>query len=274
LKNLFFILLVIFGFTACSTKSAINTDQTAIIKQTEDNKVLIKASSDDFNEDFGEEFEGEFLKVKEVFDPLSGYNRVMTTFNDKVFIYVLNPTAKGYAYILPQTVRSGVSNFFNNLMFPLRFVNNLLQLKFENSVEELGRFLINTTFGLAGFMDPAKTEFGWEQHDEDFGQTLGFYGVGEGFHVVLPFLGPSNLRDMVGFAADSYVSALSTTGSSDLQYKIPNNMTQSVAITAADIVNSTSLRLGLYESLKKDAFDLYPYFRDLYNQRRNTLIKE
>lgn len=270
MKNLFFVFIILLGFTACSSKNNIDKKNHSILEK----KVEEKASNDEFNEDFGDDFDGGYAKVEEVFDPLSGYNRIMTTFNDKVFIYALNPTAKGYAYVLPKTVRSGISNFFDNLMFPLRFVNNLLQLKFENSVEELGRFLINTTFGLAGFMDPAKTEFDWKQHDEDFGQTLGFYGVGEGFHVVLPFLGPSNLRDMVGLVADSYINPISTTGSSDIQYKIPNNETQSLAIRATGIVNGTSLRLGLYESLKKDSYDLYPYFRDLYNQRRNTLIKE
>jgi phospholipid-binding lipoprotein MlaA len=272
------VFIVIFGFTACSTKNAVTTENAVVLKQTVSQKTKVisqEVLEENFDEDFGEDFEEETKQEEiDIFDPLSGYNRIMTTFNDKVFIYALNPTAKGYAYILPKTVRSGVSNFFNNLLFPLRFTNNLLQLKFQNSAEELGRFLINTTFGLAGFMDPAKTEFGWQQHDEDFGQTLGFYGVGEGFHIVLPFLGPSNLRDIVGLAADSYVSPLSNTGSSDIAYKIPNTQVQSFAITASDTINSTSLRIGLYESLKKDAFDLYPYFRDLYNQRRNTLIKE
>lgn len=274
MKNLFFVLIVIFGFTACSTKNVVDTKSITIKKDDVLKNTTQSTSKKQIDDDFSDGFDEDFAKVKEVFDPLSGYNRVMTTFNDKVFIYVLNPTAKGYAYILPQTVRSGVSNFFNNLLFPLRFTNNLLQLKFQNSLEELGRFLLNTTFGLAGFMDPAKTEYGWQAHDEDFGQTLGFYGVGEGFHIVLPFLGPSNLRDLVGLAADSYVSPLSNTGASDIRYKIPNNLTQSLAITAGETINATSLRLGLYESLKKDAFDLYPYFRDLYNQRRNTLIKE
>ncbi|MAD41699.1 MAG: ABC transporter [Arcobacter sp.] len=274
MKNLFFVLIVVFGFTACSSKNNINKQTPSTLEKKVETKTSKETSDDEFNEDFGDDFDGGYAKVEEVFDPLSGYNRIMTTFNDKVFIYALNPTAKGYAYVLPKTVRSGISNFFDNLMFPLRFVNNVLQFKFQNSAEELGRFLINTTFGLAGFMDPAKTEFGWEQHDEDFGQTLGFYGVGEGFHVVLPFLGPSNLRDMVGLVADSYTSPLSNTGSSDLRYKIPDTQTQSLAIRATSVVNGTSLRLGLYESLKKDAFDLYPYFRDLYNQRRNTLIKE
>ena len=101
-------------------------------------------------------------------------------------------------------------------------------------------------------MNPAEKYFNLERKPEDFGQTLGYYGVGEGFHVVLPFLGPSNLRDMVGLVADSYTSPLSNTGSSDLRYKIPDTQTQSLAIRATSVVNGTSLRLGLYESLKKD----------------------
>ena len=274
MKNLLLVFILLFGFAACSSKNSIDKQKPIIVEEKLVNESSEEDINDEFNEDFGDEFDGDYEKAEEIFDPLSGYNRVMTTFNDKVFIYALNPTAKGYAYVLPKTVRSGVSNFFNNLMFPLRFINNLLQFKFQNSVEELGRFLINTTFGLAGFMDPAKTELGWKQHNEDFGQTLGFYGVGEGFHVVIPFLGPSNLRDIVGLAADSYTSPLSTTGASDIKYKIPDTQIQSLAITTAGTVNATSLRLGLYESIKKDSYDLYPYLRDLYNQRRNTLIKE
>ena len=123
-------------------------------------------------------------------------------------------------------------------------------------------------------MDPATKELNMKTHDEDFGQTLGFYGVGEGFPIVLPFLGPSNLRDTVGLVADSYVNPLSTTGDSDLRYKIPNNMGQQIAIQTFDAVNSTSLKLGQYESLKKDALDLYPFLRDIYSQARKKQIEE
>ena len=225
--------------------------------------------------DFAQSFDLEYNKNKiEVFDPLSGYNRLMTTFNDKIYMNVLDPAARGYEFIVPQTVRIGFDNFFKNLMFPVRFANNLLQLKFQNSAEELGRFVINTVWGLAGFMDVAKSELGWEAHNEDFGQTLGFYGVGDGFHVVLPFLGPSNLRDIVGIGADSYVSVLSTTGSSDLNYKIPDTFLQQMGIATFSIVNSTSLRLGQYESIKKDALDLYPFLRDVYTQARKKQIEE
>ena len=227
------------------------------------------------NDNFDEEFNSEFsTKKEEIFDPLSGYNRLMTSFNDKVFINVLNPVAEGYAYITPETMRIGINNFFENILFPVRFSNNLLQLKFKNSSEELGRFLVNTLWGLGGFMDPATKELNMKAHKEDFGQTLGFYGVGEGFPIVLPFLGPSNVRDIVGLAADSYVNPLTVTGDSDLRYKIPNTFLEQVGIQTFDVINSTSLTLGEYESLRKDALDLYPFLRDIYSQARKKQIEE
>ena len=227
------------------------------------------------NDDLETGFDSEFsTKNKEVFDPLSGYNRYMTTFNDKVFLNVLNPISKGYAYITPEPIRIGINNFFENIMFPVRFSNNLLQLKFQNSSEELERFVINSLWGLGGVLDSATNELHIKSHKEDFGQTLGFYGVGEGFPIVLPFLGPSNLRDTVGIIPDSYVSVLSTTGSSDLNYKIPNNLLQEVGIKTFDTINSTSLTLGEYESIRKDALDLYPFLRDIYSQARKKQIEE
>ncbi len=233
------------------------------------------ANEDTTNDNFENEFDSEFsTKKEEVFDPLSGYNRVMTTFNDKLFMNVLNPISKGYAYVTPEPIRIGINNFFENIMFPVRFTNNLLQLKFQNSAEELERFVVNTLWGLGGFLNPATNELKINAHKEDFGQTLGFYGVGEGFPVVLPFLGPSNLRDMVGIAGDSYISPLTVTGNEDIKYKIPNNLEQQIGIQAFDVVNSTSLKLGQYESLKKDALDLYPFLRDIYSQARKKQIEE
>ena len=264
MKNTILIILIAFIFNACSSKEPVNN----IINKT---NVEVTVAQDDLDEDFEDEFGDETI---EVFDPLSGYNRIMTSFNDVIYVNVFNPVASGYASIMPKTGRVGIANFFDNLLFPVRFTNNLLQLKFHNSLEELGRFLINTTFGLGGFMDPAKTELGWKQHNEDFGQTLGFYGVGDAVHIVLPLLGPSNLRDMFGLAADFYIDPTSSTGASDIGYKIPQNMIQSTSISMASRVNSLSLQLGQYEALKKDALDLYPYLRDVYNQVRKKQIEE
>ena len=276
MRNLIYAVLIIFLFNACSSKEGITVKNTIsnnknLSKTLENKKDIISEEDDDFDDEFNDEFEEE---KKEVFDPLSGYNRLMTSFNDTVFINVLSPVAKGYGYVLPQTIRVGISNFFNNLLFPIRFTNNLLQLKFKNSAEELGRFVVNTTWGLGGFMDPAKNELGWKEHNEDFGQTLGYYGVGEGFHIVLPFLGPSNLRDMTGLVAASYMSPLSSTGAEDIKYKIPKNSLESYSITAVSTVNDISLKQGQYENIKKDAFDLYPFLRDIYNQKRKKEIEE
>lgn len=224
--------------------------------------------------DFDDEFNDEFNEPEEDFDPLSGYNRAMTHFNDFVYINMLEPTAKGYAYVVPEPARVGISNVIQNLLYPVRLLNNLLQLKFENAATETGRFLINSTFGLAGIMDVAKDNLDWQQKDEDFGQTLAFYGVGEGFHIVLPLLGPSNLRDMTSLVVDGYVSPLTEFGSSDIKYKIPNNTEKSVGLSVFSVVNTTSLHLGEYESLKKDAIDLYPFLKEVYNQNREKEIKE
>lgn len=270
MKNIILLISLVFIFTACSSKNQINTQQSVANTMVQESV----QKNDEFSDEFSDEFDNEFKnEEKEIFDPLSGYNRVMTSFNDTVYMNVLIPISKGYASVMPQGVRKGISNFFNNLMFPVRFTNNLLQLKFKNSTEELGRFVVNTVLGL-GFFDPAKTELGWEEHDEDFGQTLGFYGVGEGFHVVLPLLGPSNLRDMLGLTTDSYVSALSSTGSSDIRYKIPDNLAQSIAISSSDNINEISLTPGQYENLRKDALDLYPFLRDIYTQSRKKKIEE
>ena len=231
--------------------------------------------SSENNKELENEFDSEFSqKQEEIFDPLSGYNRAMTTFNDYLFLNVLNPVAKGYAYVTPETIRIGINNFFENIMFPVRFTNNLLQLKFQNSSEELGRFVINSLWGLGGFLDSATKELDMKPHKEDFGQTLAFYGVGDGFPIVLPFLGPSNLRDTVGLVADSYVSPLSTSGDAYAKYKIPNNVIEQISIASFNTINSVSLTPGEYESIRKDALDLYPFLRDIYSQARKKQIEE
>lgn len=199
----------------------------------------------------------------------------MTSFNDKVILYALNPVSKAYAGIVPQSFRIGVSNFIHNINFPVRLVNNLLQLKFQNSSDEIERFIINSTVGLGGLMDPAKNHMKRPilPHNEDFGQTLGYYGIGAGYHIVLPFLGPSNVRDILGITGDAYLSPLvNVRGLED--YKIPQNIGQSIGIEAIEIINKTSLHLGEYEDLKEDAIDVYPFFRDMYEQKRISEIEE
>lgn len=221
---------------------------------------------DDFNSEFSE-----FSTPKESFDPLVDYNRTMTSFNHYVYLNILEPTAKGYATVVPEVARTGISNFIDNVTFPIRFVNNVLQLKFNYALEELGRFAINSTIGIAGLMDPA-TSMNLKERKEDFGQTLAFYGAGEGFHLVLPFFGPSNLRDTFGLVADGYISPL--TDVSSLDYKIPDRAEKTLGIQAIKLVNNVSLNQGRYETFTKDAIDLYSLLKNAYNQRREKEIKE
>ena len=139
------------------------------------------------NEEGFEEFEDEFGddEIEEVFDPFIGYNRVMTGINDKLYFWVLNPVAKGYRWIMPEFARRGINNFFDNLFYPVRFVNNVLQLKFNSAGLETVRFVTNSTIGVLGLWDPAKTLYGLKAHPEDFGQTLGHWGVGAGPHTLI-----------------------------------------------------------------------------------------
>ena len=235
------------------------------------------------DEEFDDGFEDEFESAeKEIFDPLSGYNTVMTQFNDGFYVYVLDPVARGYEWVMPDLAQSGVKNFFHNLLFPIRFVNNALQLKPINAGEELFRFIINSTVGIFGLWDPAKEWFDLEAHEEDFGQTLGYYGVGGGFHIVLPFLGPSNLRDMFSLYPDMQMDPVYYV--ENRPYNLPKKEGEYLGMSRQAVqqsnllilktVNQESLRIGQYENLKKDAIELYPFLRDVYEQNRAKLIEE
>lgn len=229
-----------------------------------------------FAEDFGddeflEEFEDEFV-VEKKSDPFKSYNRVMTGFNDGVYEYVVYPVSKGYKFVVHKKIRQSVNNAFYNVMYPTRLLNNLLQGEFSDALEETGYFLINSTLGLFGLFDVAKNSFDMKSHDEDFGQTLGKWGVGAGPHIVLPFLGPSNLRDIGGFVPDSYVNYMNYM--EHRNYNIPKNGEAALGLKVYQVVNSTSLNIEQYHKIKEDAIDLYPYLRDSYEQYRNNQIKE
>ncbi len=219
---------------------------------------------------FSEEFSTELKE--EPFDPLSGYNRVMTSFNDGLYDYLLEPVLfRGYNYI-PEPARVSVNNFFENLYYPVSVVNNIFQLKIKNSGTETLRFVINSTLGVLGLFDPAKSWFGFEPHQEDFGQTLGYYGVGGGFHIVLPFFGPTNLRDLGGDFIDFYVNPIYYV---DVRkYNIVRNTYEGWAVITYKKFNRMSLYTDEYDNVRKDALDLYPFMRDLYEQNRQKKIEE
>lgn len=210
-------------------------------------------------------FEDEEVMKETMADPFEPLNRVFFHFNDKLYSWLLRPMAKGYSAVVPKPVRLSVRNFFHNLAFPIRFVNCLLQAKFKSATIELGRFIANSTIGLAGLFDVAKDKFNLKKQEEDFGQTLGAYGFGPAFYINWPIFGPSNLRDTFGMAGDFFL---------DPWTHANVNSDYIISIKAYDRVNSTSLSLGEYEDLKKSALDPYIAVRDFYFQYREKKIKK
>ncbi|MFI5398959.1 MAG: VacJ family lipoprotein [Candidatus Binatia bacterium] len=196
-------------------------------------------------------------------DPLEGMNRKIFWFNDKVDTYIFVPVATGWDAIAPTRVKRCVSNFFQNLRFPIVTGNDVLQAKPLAAASDVGRFVVNTTVGVAGFFDPA-TGWGLEQHNEDFGQTLGYWGVPPGPYLVLPFFGPSNPRDTVGLAADSF--------STVYPYFIAYVYTFSA--NATNIINARALGLKDVQQIKDASLDYYAAVRNWYEQRRAALVHD
>jgi phospholipid-binding lipoprotein MlaA len=222
-------------------------------------------SGDDFSDDELDLFDDEFEEDKVVVaDPLSLWNRGMFHFNDKFYFWVLKPVAKAYRAAVPSTARIGVKNFFTNLTTPIRLVNCILQWKWQAANGEFARFLLNSTVGVLGFGNPAKKYPELNPSKEDLGQTLGAYGIGNGFYVVWPFLGPCTLRDSVGLAGDLFLNPVF--------YVQP--IEAAVGIASYEIVNDTSLKIGDYESLKKAAINPYDALRDAYIQHRKSKVKK
>jgi len=271
------VFLFFFSFQGCSTtqiKLRSGEQQAKVSTLTASHNTRnkeIQNNTEEFDDEFEEEFEAK--ETIDEYDPISGYNRSMTSFNDKVIIYVLDPVSKSYAAVVSQTLRVNISNFVHNLEFPIRLVNNILQMKFHNSYDEIESFLVNSTVGLAGFMDPATKYLKIPRHNEDFGQIVADLLYVVKVHIVLPFLGPSNIRDLVGMTLDAYVSPLVNLKGWE-NYKIPDNFGQSTVIFTASFINNDSLHLGEYESIKKDAIDLYPFLKDIYEQKRVFDIAE
>lgn len=194
-------------------------------------------------------------------DPLEPFNRGVYGFNDAVDRAVIKPVATAYRDVLPSPVRTGVSNFFNNLQDLWSFVNNTLQLKGEGAGNSIVRFGVNSVFGLGGLIDIA-TEMRIERHPEDFGQTLGRWGVGAGPYVVLPLLGPSTVRDTIALPVDMKGNLVS---------QIDDVPTRNSAMVL-NLVDRRSQLLDASRMLEEVALDPYTFTRDAYLQRRRNQV--
>jgi phospholipid-binding lipoprotein MlaA len=200
-----------------------------------------------------------------IVDPLEPWNRVMFTINDRLYFWVMKPVAKVYNIIIPEWGRIRVRNVVHNVATPVRFVNSILQLKFHAAVAELGRFVANTVGGLGGMFEVVKDNPEIGTMDRDLGQTLGKYGIPDGFFIIWPFLGPSSFRDSIGMAGDGFLTP---------ENYITPLFWDSIAVQAYERVNDISLRIGEYEDFKESAIDPYIAMKDAYYQYRRSKVKE
>ncbi len=197
-------------------------------------------------------------------DPWERFNEKVFEFNRQADRFVLKPVAKAYSFLVPEPFQVMIGNGFDNIPFVPRFVNSLLQGKFGGATRELSRFLINSTAGIGGLFDAAKY-WGIEKSREDFGQTLGVWGVSPGPYLIVPFMEPMTVRDGIGRGVDSFMNPLS--------YFIPFLWT-GVSLRLGEIVNDRALNLELFQGFEESVVDLYSAVRHGYLRRREQLIKE
>jgi phospholipid-binding lipoprotein MlaA len=197
------------------------------------------------------------------YDPWERFNRKMFDFNQKLDRHVLKPVAKVWNFVVPDLAQQSLANAFDNIAMPRRLINNLFQLKMKGAGLELARFFLNISMGVGGFFDVA-TELGVPRSDEDTGQTLGYYGVGPGPYLVLPFLPPLTVRDGIGYGADGAMQPIS--------YVAPFAAT--AGMRGGQVVNDRSLNLETFEEFEQMTFDLYSAVRNAYLQRRQRMIQE
>ena len=196
-------------------------------------------------------------------DPFEPMNRAVFSFNEAADDYVIKPIAEAYKFVLPEFVRTGVTNFFSNINDVLIAANNLLQAKPVEAASDIGRFLVNSTIGVLGLFDVA-TDMGLDKNREDFGQTLGVWGFSDGPYVVLPFFGASNVRDTVGLAVDIETDFMINTN------KL--NSDEKIAVNALRVINRRAELLDAGQLLEDAAFDKYSFLRDGYLQRRRNQV--
>ena len=204
-----------------------------------------------------------------VYDPLEGWNRGVYAFNETVDKAAIEPTARAYRAVTPEIVRDGVSNFLSNLGEPVVFANAVLQGKPETALDTVGRFLLNTTVGIGGVFDPASAA-GVPKHNEDFGQTLGVWGVGEGPYLMLPLLGPSNARDLVGKVGDRGLDPLSWT-----EFASDPDLDDEIAL-GRTVMGAISARERLIESIELLRSQPEPYvaLRRNYTTQRRAAVRD
>ena len=229
----------------------------------------------DFDEDFEADFEDDFAdkpSFSTIADPFEPINRGFFWVNNQLYFIILKPAITIFR-VVPEPGRLGVRNFFSNLLTPIRFGSSILQFKLKDAGTELGRFAVNSTVGILGLFDPARTQLGWQRKDEDFGQVLGYYGLGPGFYLFFPVLGPSSVRDTIGLVGDAYMNPL--------YYRYLNlndnyrlKWWQRTAVLGLNQINSFSMEPDTYEAILRESLDPYSTIRNAYHQNREGKIRQ
>ena len=286
------ILMALLWLSGCAGQTGSATPATAMLAPSALPVLLADASakpavasdaaekpSDDLFDPFAKSGE----EGVEEYDPWESVNTKVFEFNRQVDRWVLKPVAQGYNFVMPDPVQIGISNVFYNLRFPSRFLNNVFQGKVRGAATEMGRFMLNTTFGLGGVYDVAK-DMNITTPEEDTGQTLGFYGVKPGPYVVLPLLPPFNVRDLIGFAGDIALNPINWLVAPIIEINgVPsviahkNRMTSTMVQLGGrvfEIVNDRSLNLEKYQGVEEATLDLYAAVRNAYLQKRARAIRE
>ena len=205
------------------------------------------------------------VSAPEMSDPFEGYNRFMFAFNHGFYDSVMEPVARGYRDAVNEDIRMVISNVFDNAMAPLKFVSSLLQGDFEKSGRVLGRTIINTTIGLGGMFDVADKTFQIKDVNEDLDQVLGAYGIPTGPYIVIPFFGPSSVRNIIGKAGGTFLSPIA---------QFSPGFEVGASLTASDKINDTSFIVDDIKQLEESSVDKYESVRDFYNQYRFKLQNE
>jgi len=272
LKAFVFPGLLALGFTGCGTlSSGVRVDSSVLASEApapaEAPTDVVLAQAPAEPEKTAAEKPADIGDIPEVaeYDPWEPFNEVTFEFNRKLDRYVLKPAAQVWNVIMPQEFQILFSNGFDNLGVGPRFVNSLLQAKWGGALRELSRVVINSTLGIAGLWDPAKDYWGIEKSSEDFGQTLGVWGVGPGPYVVVPFMRPLTVRDGIGKAVDRFM---------DPFFFVTLGIVERIAITVGETVNDRALNIELFQGFEESVIDMYTAVRQAYLQRRERQIRE
>lgn len=214
---------------------------------------------------------GAFGESEEPYDPIEPVNRGIFWFNDELDIYVFEPIAKFYKDNMPRPIQTGVGNFFNNLRYPSYLVSDVIQGKFSQAVDHTGRFLINSTLGVVGVMDVA-TDMGLPDHEEDFALALAYHGVPAGPYLVLPLLGPSNVRDGIGLIVDGFLNPISWIGYTNASTSTKVALTSS--LVAVKYIHTRAGLIQAVEAAKESSVDYYLFLQGAYYQHRHGLLTD